>query len=129
MTRPTSEEEIIDHGIRCTVLEFVEPTDVPWDGEFPLEPGSEGWDVTYEVTAHLGSHEFKSGASVGGHWVCPDQEGFRYLDEQKKEVRDEALANVLDEIRRVGKGEYLIKEAVRTSVARTLCENGLGYSP
>ncbi len=120
MRTPSKEHTIRWRGQDVTVKEYCDPTDVPWDGDAELEAGSEGYDLTVEVELTLAGTSFKAGASVGGHWILPNQEGFKYLDEQTKELLDEALSNLSDEISRVASGAEVKKAEHRRSVAYVL---------
>lgn len=120
MTQPSKEHTVRWRGQDVQVKEFCEQTDIPWDGDHELDPGSEGYDITVEVEVTLGNTTFKAGASVGGHWIVPNQEGFKYLDEQTKEIFDEALSNLSDEISSIAAGRDVKREEHRRSVAYVL---------
>ncbi len=114
------------HNMACRAKVTTEAADEPYDGDAPLDPGSEGFDITVEVATRLGDQLFTAGATVCSHWITPGQEGYKYLDHCAENIKKEALENLLNEIRRVGRGEDLIREASRMAVARTVCERGLG---
>ncbi len=104
-------------GLNVEVRETCDPASEPWDGEEPLDPGDEGWDLAVEVSVTVDGHEFKAGDSIGGCWIHPDAEGRAYVDSQLREITDEALRSLGKEIERVASGEDVRKAEARKLVA------------
>lgn len=117
---PTNQHVVKWRGQDVTVLEFCLQSDEPWDGDFPLDPGSEGYDLFVEVNVTLGGHTFSAGAQVAGNWITPGKEGNDYLDSQTKDLVDEALSNLADEVSRVASGKDVRREEERRNVAVVL---------
>lgn len=107
-------------GLNVEVKETRDPATEPWDGEEPLDPGAEGYDLAVEVTVTVDDHEFKAQDSIGGNWICPDRDGYEYLDSQMKEITDEALESLGKEIARVASGEDVRKAEARKLVAMVI---------
>lgn len=120
MTKPSKEHTVRWRGQDVTVKEYCEPTEFPWDGDSELEAGSEGYDITVEVEVSLGCTTFKAGTSVGGHWIVPGQEGYKYLDDQTKELLVEALSNLAAEVSTIASGSEVKRAEHRRSVAYVL---------
>lgn len=104
-------------GLTVEVKETRDPAMEPWDGEVPLDPGAEGYDLAVEVSVNVNGHEFKAHDSVCGNWIYPDRDGYDYLDSQVKELTEEALENLGREIARIASGEDVRKEEDRQTVA------------
>ncbi len=118
MSKPNKVHEIDWNGLKVTVSEYCDPTEFPWDGDHPLEPGSEGYDNAVEVQVEVDGQRFEASDSLCGSWITPDREGYDYLDSVKKDLLTNALHNLGAEIRRVASGVDVKKAQSRASVAR-----------
>ncbi len=117
-----SEEEktTIWRGMSVLVKETRDPAMEPWDGEEPLPDGSEGYDLAVSVSVLIEGHTFSASASVCGNWICPDREGYDYLDYQIKELTEEALDSLSKEISRVASGEDVKKAHDKQMIAMVI---------
>jgi hypothetical protein len=107
-------------GLNVEVIETCDPASEPWDGEGPLDPDDEGWDLAVEVSVTVDGHEFRAGDSIGGCWIHPDAEGRAYINSQLKEITDEALKSLGKEIARVASGEDVERAIARKLVATVM---------
>lgn len=117
MRRPDRKLEGVSRGISYLAAVWIDPTDLPWDGDFPLPEGSEGWDVSVEVTAEIDGERFSERDSLGSIWIEPNRDGFDYLDECIQDVTDTAVYALHEEILRVSTGVDVEKAKSRQNVA------------
>ncbi len=108
---------VVWRGLNVSVTEVREPASEPWDGEEPLDPGSEGWDLAVEVGLDVDGHVFSARDSICGNWIMPNREGLKYLDSQVEEILAEALSSLDTEIKRVASGEEVRRAEKRKMVA------------
>jgi hypothetical protein len=118
MNKPSEVHEIDWNGLKVTVSEYCDPTDSEWDGDEPLEPGSEGFDQAVEVTVEIDGQRFEGHDSLCGTWIFPNREGYDYLVSVKKDLLVNALHNLGTEIRRVASGADVEKAKTRAIIAR-----------
>lgn len=83
-------------GHEVLVEIWVDETDLPWDGDAPLEEGSTGWDATVRVSFDdevVGN--VWAGDSCGGIWIS-GKNPWRdeYLLSQLGEYEEEALGHL-----------------------------------
>lgn len=113
-------------GKNVTVLLTVEPTDLPWDGDEPLEENAEGWDVMAEATLDLGGSGKKSLGTVTAHasvcstWILPDTDGLQYLNSVKDDIVNEAVQNLEEELARLAEGKAVASERRRQNAAKKI---------
>jgi len=117
-----SEEQktILWRGLSVAVVETREPAVEPWDGEEPLPDGSEGYDLSVEVSVNVEGHVFSASASVCGSWILPDREGYEYIDSQVKDLTEESLLGLAGEIDRVAGGEDVKRAQAKQMIARVI---------
>jgi len=120
MSQPSKTHEVEWNGLKVQVKEYCDPTDVPWDGDHPLEPGSEGYDQAVEVSVEFDGQRFEASDHLCGSWISPDREGFDYLESVMKDLIGNALHNLGLEIRRVASGEDVRKAKSRAFTATSL---------
>lgn len=118
MSKPSDVHEIEWNGLKVRVSEYCDPTDCEWDGDEPLEPGSEGFDQAVEVVVEIDGQRFEAVDSLCNTWISPNREGYDYLVSVKKDILVNALHNLGAEIRRVATGADVEKAQARASVAR-----------
>jgi hypothetical protein len=120
MRRPDETETIGHKGMTVDVSTWIDPTDIPWDGDCELEEGSEGWDVLVEVKTTVGGFSFIARDSLGSIRCSPDREGNKYLHEEVKNVVEEALFQLEKEITRVAEGGDVLRARDEQKAARAL---------
>lgn len=105
-------------GLSVKVEEIRDPASEPWDGDESLDdPSAEGYDLAVEVTVTVDGHEFRAQDSISGCWIHPDRDGYEYIDSQIKELTEEALESLGEEVARVASGEDVRKAEARRLVA------------
>lgn len=104
-------------GLSVKVEEIRDPSSEPWDGEEPLGPGAEGYDLALEVELDVDGQIFKAQDSICGNWIYPNQEGYAYLDSEIESLTEEALSSLEKEVARVASGEDVRKAEARKLVA------------
>ncbi len=114
MRRPDRTEETTWYGELVNVQIWIDETEYPWDGDEPLEPGSEGYDILVRVSFG----HFRGQSSLGSVWIYPNKEGRDYLEAEIKDVTGEALSDLETEVRRIASGEDV--DAARSSQALAL---------
>ena len=124
MRKPDETTESEVQGIPCTVETWCDWTDVPWDGDEPLEENAEGYDVCARVTIALRDGSAVGHDSLGGIWILPDASGRGYLASELASVVEEAKEAALEELKRIAGGERLCQEADRMSEAKALLAAG-----
>ncbi len=118
MSNPSKVHEVDWNGLKVRVSEYCDPTDCEWDGDQPLDPGSEGFDQAVEVVVDVDGQRFEAVDSLCNTWISPNREGYEYLESVKKDLLENALHNLAVEIRRVASGADIKKAQTRASVAR-----------
>lgn len=101
----------------------VEPTDTPWDGDYPLDPKCEGWDVVVKAILELGNGHLgpiSGHASLCGTWVYPDADGRKYLEEVTQELVAESVRDLEEKLALLAKGESVNLERRRQRAARRI---------
>jgi hypothetical protein len=116
MRKPDLVEKMTWKGHPVTVSKWCDVTDIPWDGEFPLEEGSEGWDLFVKVELTLDGVTFSCLDSLGSVWVDAHT---GYLDIQQEfiGVVASALVNLQSEIAFVAQGRDIKEAQHRAQVA------------
>jgi hypothetical protein len=118
MRNPDLTKEITWKSFKVTVREWCDQTDIPWDGEFPLEEGSEGFDLYVEVSLMIGDVRFEGASSLGSVWVAPND--YTNIQEEFENVIQEALANLHSEILLIAGGRDVRDARRRAQVASVL---------
>ncbi len=105
-------------GFKVEVETWVEPTDIPYDGNDPRDvEGCEGWDVSVRVTLRAGNQCWAGTDSLGSIWCKP---GDRYLDTEIETVQQEALANLAKAIEHDATGEGVKEAKARQKAAQSV---------
>jgi hypothetical protein len=120
MRRPDETETIEHKGMSVEVQTWIDPTDLPWDGDCELDEGSEGRDVLVDVRTTIGGFTFIARDSLGSIWCSPDHEGNKYLREEVKNVVEGALFQLEKEITRVASGSDVTRAKHEQKAARAL---------
>lgn len=113
--------EVIEaDGLMFKIETRTDPTDLPWDGDEPLDEGAEGWDVLVEATIVTEGLNLVGFSSLGSIWIIPNPEGIEYLREETRNVRAEAIAHAVDQLRNVAAGEAVAKAKSEQKIAKGL---------
>jgi hypothetical protein len=103
------------NGHEVTIRVWQNPTDLPWDGDCELEPGSEGWDIDVEASITINGQCFNGHDSLGFNWGGGD-----YIREQTEEIVTLALATMAHEIRLIARGRDVATAKRAQSVAAAI---------
>lgn len=99
------------------VSAWVDETDLPWDGDEPLDPGMAGFDLTVEVELEFMGQKFVGRDSLGSVWGDRDD-----IDcELRDSVIPEALANLKNELRAIFNGRDVEAAEKRQRIAGKIC--------
>jgi hypothetical protein len=123
MRKPDETEDRDSHGLVVTLDRWIDPTDLEWDGDEPLPENSEGWDLMVRATLTFGYQVFTGLAACGGFWATPDSDGRNYLEMSMKELEEEALQALWEEIEAIKDGREVIAANARRRTAKTVLKN------
>lgn len=112
MRKPDETRVETVHGVNVTIEVWTDPTEDPWDGDEPLEPGAEGWDLFVRATIGFSGGTVEGFGQLASNWIYPDSEGRKYLEDQTEELERNAIDAAFTELARVASG-VKIQEALK----------------
>lgn len=114
MRRPDRIETREWQGHEVTIRAWVDPTDLPWDGDEELDPEMEGWDLYAEAEIIVEGQRFEGRDSLGSCWGDSN-----YIRETLDEhVIPEALHDLEAELLAVSTGRDAHEAKQRQAVAK-----------
>ncbi len=120
MRTPDETSEVKLGKLKVTVRQWIDPTDLPWHGDEELPKNAEGYDAYVEAEIVVDGQRFESRSSLGSIWIEPNREGREYVRTCVKEITDEAIHDLQEEIAKIANGAALKDAKVRTGVAKSI---------
>jgi hypothetical protein len=112
-------------GLTVTVSQWIDWADEPWDGDEPLEPGSEGYDLLVSVAVIVNGERFEARDSLGSVWVGPGGDK-AYVDSELENVTGEALTQLQAQLESLAAGKG-VKRAQQTQLRAAIALSAHTY--
>lgn len=114
MSKTITHREV--QGLPLDIETTIEEASHPWDGDEPLDPGCEGFDLAVTVALTRNGFRFEGYAQLGSVWAHTHH----YVDDCLRDLECEAIADLRERIAFFAAGNGVVQAQREQAAAQSI---------